>query len=593
MNPIDVAYDICRHYVKDLKDVDPALVAKIDGFRRSRNLAGLTSCSCHFDRLKHTVRDWQALRQVEAFFKKNACLANDETCREAAKTSFEEAEEQCSRTNRRLKRYCDNYRLMDDKYRGYVFKMARYIQNVLGNYQTFTSELSNLVKVTPGATAHTPRRASLPQNKMRMRLYATSRCANILKALYHYHGFRLPRIKATTTNRVELVPKNWKTDRTIACEPEGNLPLQLAFDKYAKRRMRRFGIDLRDQSANMKLARHASIHDDYVTVDFSKASDTISYNAVLLVFPEEWFSFLAKVRTPAYRGVFGEGVYAKFSSMGNGSTFAIETLMFAAACRAVGSRDFLVYGDDVIIEKEFYSEFLELTRFLGFTINEDKSFAEGPFRESCGGDYFDGIDVTPVYIRSVDKRKASLCHLVNTMASIAEPGGSLVGYLLQIVADFKLPLVPYSLNTMAGIHIFPAKARALGLLRNTCTRTILQPLFESNGSSRPATKLAGRKHRLTFSCVDTYKAYFPKYRRKYFVDSRGYYLWFLNVNSQVLFSGPWAMSRGQLSTPIESSETSSVLVFDHKYVRKRVHWREPVDGYPDHLYWWSDQVTAR
>ena len=558
MEPINVTYDICRCYIQDLEGVDPALVAKIDGFRRSRNLAGLASCSCHFDRAKHSINEWRFLRQVEAFFKKNACFSEEEVCARAAKDSFLESEEACSRTNLRLRHLVGYPGLIDPQYRHQVLRMGRYISNVLGDYRSFLERLPFLVKVTPGATAHTARRYSLPQNKMRMQLYSTRKAAPFLRALYAKFGFRQPRIKTTFSNRVELVPKNWKTDRTIACEPEGNLPLQLAFDVYAKRRLRRFGINLRDQSANQKRSKHASIYNDYVTVDFSKASDTISFNTVALLFEADWFSYLDKVRTPAYRGVFGDGVYAKFSSMGNGSTFVIETLIFAAACHAVGSRNFLVYGDDVIIEKELYDDFLQLTRFLGFTINKEKSFHDGPFRESCGADYYDGIDVTPTYIRNVDSRKASLCHLVNTMGGLAKPDGALQAFLLTIISENYLPYVPFNESTLSGIWILPDKARALGLLR--------------------------RRHH-----IDTFRAYIPKYKRKYFVDSRGYYLWFLNKNSQVLFAGPWSLSPSQQKLGVDqSSQTSSVAVFDHKYVRKRVAWREPDVGLPAHLFWWAE-----
>ena len=36
---------------------------------------------------------------------------------------------------------------------------------------------------------------------------------------------------------------------------------------------------------------------------------------------------------------------------------------------------------------------------FGLLVNKKKSFSKGNFRESCGGDYFMGTDVTPVYMR--------------------------------------------------------------------------------------------------------------------------------------------------------------------------------------------------
>jgi hypothetical protein len=561
MQPEDIAYDICRYYIHDLTGVDSALFAKIDGFRRSRNLAELTSCSCHFDWHRHTINDWRALRQVEAFFKKNANLANKDVCQEASKASFLNAEEACHKTNIRLQPYVGYPGLLDQKYQRLVQRMARYISNVLGDVKTFIDELPSLVKVTPGATAHTSRRNSLPQLKLKMKLYATRRVSKYVKDLYNHFGFNDPRIRPVHSNRVELVPKNWKTDRTIACEPEGNLPFQLAFDTFAKRRLRRFGIDLSDQSANIKRAKHASVHNDYVTVDFSAASDTIAYNTVALVFPVEWFSFLCDVRTPGYRGVFGDGVYSKFSSMGNGSTFCIETLIFAAACYAVGSSNFLVYGDDVIIEKEFYEDYLALTGFLGFTINQEKTYSQGPFRESCGGDFFNGIDVAPIFIRSIDRRKANLCHLVNTIGSIATLDGTLEAYLTNLIVEYKLPFVPYNESTISGVWINPDIARRKGILRTWLRKPNDQ--------------------------IHSFKSYVAKHKKRVFVDSRGYYLWFLRKNSQVLFSGPWWLSAMNSVSDQNSSETSSVAVYDHAYVRKRLRWIS-AQGMPDRLYCWPE-----
>jgi hypothetical protein len=552
MEPIDIVDGICRSYVHDQTDINSALLATVDGYRRSRNIAELASCSRHFDLALHSVNEWRFLRQVEAFYKKNALLADSVVCADTARQSFEAAELTCSETNRRLHDLVYGRGVTACGFGHELRRMQRYICSVLGDYHKFLGEIPRLVKVTPGATAHSNRRDSLPQLKMRMKLYASRRASKYVKALYHLFGFGPPRIKTTHTNRVELVPKNWKTDRTIACEPEGNLPLQLAFDTYAKKRMKRFGLNLSDQSANQKLARHASVHNDYVTVDFAAASDTISYNAVSLLFPVDWFEFLDDVRTPSYRGVFGDGVYAKFSSMGNGSTFAIETLIFAAACHAVGAEHFLVYGDDVIVHKDVYPAFLALTRFLGFTINSDKSFADGPFRESCGFDAYDGVDVTPSYIRQVDDRKATLSHLVNTMASLTIPGGHLEAFLLSLVKERELPLTPFQESTIAGVHVDPALARRLGILRR-------------------------RSH------VDSCRVYVAKTRTRNFVDSRGYYLWFLYKNEQVLFGGSWD---GQTRST-RHTQTSSVPVYQHNYVRKRVCWHLPTEATPDHITWWS------
>lgn len=546
MEPKDLVYDICRAFVSD-QCVDESLRRYALGALRARDLRALSTCSLQFDRHSHSVGDWRFLRQVEAFFKKNALFAHPDKCFEAARSSFFKNELACSETNVRLKPFIEGKRRLDVDLCSKIFKMQRYISSVLGPFSPFLDSLPSLVKVTPGATARSSRRNSLPQLKLRMSLFATKRCSRYLRGVYHLFGFRQPRIKAAKSNRIELVPKNWKTDRTIACEPEGNLPLQLAFDTYVKRKLRRFKIDLRDQSANQRKAKHASIYNDYVTVDFSAASDTISYNTVSWLLPEDWFRYLCDVRSPFYRGVFGEGTYSKFSSMGNGSTFVLETLIFAAACHAVGSRHFLVYGDDVIIERKFYRDYVQLTRFLGFTVNEEKSFADGPFRESCGGDYFNGTDVTPVYIRGIDRRKAVLCHLVNTLGFLTFPGSKLSEILYSLIREFRLPLVPFNESTLSGVWIDPRKARQRGILK---TRIVY-------------------KHGPR---LDYFKSYSAKSKIRSFSDIRGYYLWFLYKNNQVLFSGPWLEA-----SRFSALQTSSVPLFQHAYVRKWVCWNNPAD----------------
>lgn len=561
MRPKDMAYEIARCYIADQADVvNPALVEKIRGFLRSRNLAGLATCSSHFDRALHSIEEFRFLRQVEAFFKKNADFAQPLECAAEAKRSFFECEANCSATNIRLRQYVGNNQALPDEFRLHILRMQRYIRNVLGEIEPFLDSLHDLVRVTPGATASRKREESLPPLKMRLKLYATRRAHKYLKAIYAHYGFENLRVKTTVTNRVEFVPKNWKTDRTIACEPEGNLPLQLAFDKYAKRQLKVVGIDLSNQSVNQQLAFRASIDGRNATVDFKNASDTISYNAVALVFPEEWFAFLADVRSPGYRlGAKGSQkyVYSKFSSMGNGTTFVIETLLFAAACWAVSQkRDFSVYGDDVILPVENFESFQALTRFLGFTINSQKSYCEGPFRESCGGDFYGGVNVTPVYVRKIGKQNVYLCHLVNTVRELCIPGGELAGLMSNIIQEFKLPVVPWNESTLSGIWITTRQAFAKKLIQER------------------------KRHR----GVRKFKAYVPKSEDVEFPDSRGYYLWFLSKKTQVFFAGPWESARA-----FRPTITSKVPVFTHEYVRKWVCWREPVTDMPGYLYWWPEQ----
>lgn len=209
------------------------------------------------------------------------------------------------------------------------------------------------------------------------------------------------KILTTRNNKISFVPKTAKTHRAIAVEPLLNGLIQKGADEVMRKRLLRVGIDLSDQSKNQKLAREGSFDSDdsYVTIDLSSASDSISIGLVRNVLPPDWFYFLNSIRSPGYELAGRSYTYHKFCSMGNGFCFPLETLLFAACCHAVGcgkpGTDYSVYGDDIIVRKRYAGDVLRLLRALGFSPNANKTFITGPFRESCGSDWFGGVDVRP------------------------------------------------------------------------------------------------------------------------------------------------------------------------------------------------------
>ena len=206
-------------------------------------------------------------------------------------------------------------------------------------------------------------------------------------------------------NKLAFVPKTVRTERTIAVEPLMNGYLQKGLDLLMRKRLKRVGIDLQDQTLNQGLALMGSIpgHDDdpYVTIDLSSASDSISIGLARNLLPSEWFSFMDAIRSKSYL-MNGEVIpYHKFTTMGNGFCFPLETLIFASLCHAAYAMvgrpdDFSVYGDDIIVRASVAGHVLELLKVCGFKPNLDKTFLQGPFRESCGADWFEGEDVRPV-----------------------------------------------------------------------------------------------------------------------------------------------------------------------------------------------------
>jgi hypothetical protein len=226
-------------------------------------------------------------------------------------------------------------------------------------------------------------------------------------------------------NKIVTVPKNSKTDRVIAIEPGINLWFQKAVGSMVRRRLSRFGIDLLDQSKNAFLARKASEDSSLATVDFSSASDSIASAVVEELIPHRWFLLMNCLRSK--RGKDSEGqirVWNKFSSMGNGFTFELESLIFFAAASAVseylGSDGTVsVYGDDVILPSECVDLFASFSEFLGFRLNKDKSFSDGFFRESCGSHYYDGIDCKPIFLKERLSNAETVYKLANNIRLLA------------------------------------------------------------------------------------------------------------------------------------------------------------------------------
>jgi hypothetical protein len=130
----------------------------------------------------------------------------------------------------------------------------------------------------------------------------------------------------------------------------------------------------------------------------------VSTGLVALLLPVTWCTLLEAVRSPVTVIDGEEHQNHMFSSMGNGFTFELESLLFytltKACCYFRGARGVVsIYGDDIICPTDIVAELTFVLGYFGFSVNTEKSFSSGPFRESCGGHYYNGYDITPFYIR--------------------------------------------------------------------------------------------------------------------------------------------------------------------------------------------------
>lgn len=231
------------------------------------------------------------------------------------------------------------------------------------------------------------------------------------------------RVEFTSCNKITFVPKTATTHRSIAVEPLLNGFVQSGIDRELRSLLKaKANIDLQDQVVNQTLAYVGSLggRDPFCTIDLASASDSLSVEVVRDLLPAEWFELLNAVRSP--RGSIGGETfhYEKFCSMGNGFCFPLQTLIFASVCVAslkeVGADlgRYSVYGDDIIVPQCSALLVIERLRDIGFSINRDKTFVTGPFRESCGQDWYEGRDVRPVTMTKRLSDVKSLCAFHNS-----------------------------------------------------------------------------------------------------------------------------------------------------------------------------------
>lgn len=325
---------------------------------------------------------------------------------------FQEAEDLCRDTNGRLA--VSGFR---GPYSG-VLERARVIcQRILGPFHWDSA--APYMGWGPGASTRLPRRQSDAAYKYSGKPESTGgNAALAIAAIRSIPSWeQLVRLEAESDqydqyitvvpgNRIVTVPKNYKTDRTIAIEPDMNMYIQKGIGGYMRKRLRFAGCDLNDQTRNQRLAKVGSITGRLATIDLSMASDTVSRQLVSRLLPDDWVSALEQCRSPFGILPSGEKIfYQKFSSMGNGFTFELESLIFysLALAWAIDHGEEVhrisVYGDDIILPSALAPGFIGLLQFVGFRTNEKKSYWTGPFRESCGKHFHGGSDVTPFYVR--------------------------------------------------------------------------------------------------------------------------------------------------------------------------------------------------
>lgn len=355
-----------------------------------------------------TPSDCRLSRQVTAFFAKRSDLELGIDRRGVAIRKFLDSEVLCAETNFIFKKRAAGEFLFSPAVEARLFRAQRKVAFILGDVPC----LSDLkFRFGPGATTTLIKRKASARAKLGETFACSEDFAEGVKTFLEEFPSWIPFGDSEATQvsveihdgRLDFVRKNAKTDRTIVVEPMLNSMFQLGVGDYMATRLRRVGIDIRDQSRNQGLACEGSLTGALATLDLSSASDTIATELVYELLPVDWALFLSQGRSSHL--VYEDFRFSieKFSSMGNGFTFPLETLIFyALACACVNEDDeykVSVYGDDIIVPTYAYAELCDLLNAVGFIPNKDKSFSTGPFRESCGADYHSGINIRPCYVK--------------------------------------------------------------------------------------------------------------------------------------------------------------------------------------------------
>mgnify|MGYP001070764849 CR=1 FL=1 len=390
--------------------------------------------------------------------------------------TFLACEVDCAETNMRLKPLVNNYYgglgEMAVRVIPFIQSCKDFIADVLGS---IPAELTP--KFGKGATYKDRVPLTTIPDKMSSRPTVTDDCYAVVRSMFERTAWSRATWECESSwaprppefvrgNRFTTVAKDNQKRRGICVEPSINVGYQLAVGSYLKSRiLLKTGLDLSGppsenvasvgQLLHRQLARQASIDGKLATVDLSNASDTISRELVRLMLPTAWYELLDSLRSKTTLANGRTYYLEKFSSMGNGFTFELETLLFAALVRGCGGKigeDSFVYGDDIITPTKVASDLLPCLKFFGLTPNKRKTFLTGNFRESCGGDYFLGKAVRPHYIKELPNEPQDWIKLANGLRRVGrnDPGDVLRWYRFRRAWFCVLSNLPTHIRRLRG-----------------------------------------------------------------------------------------------------------------------------------------------
>ena len=222
--------------------------------------------------------------------------------------------------------------------------------------------------------------------------------------------------------RFKFVPKTAGKPRGICIEENEMQVMQQAVRVYMYDMFKRMfypNIALEEQSINASLALRSSADKDDATIDMSEASDRVARELVSWLFQDnqEFHDVLMALSTRWIKppkelsAEFPDLIRTKkFAPMGSALCFPVMTLVHYALVLSIiehgtytNIQDLQkrvhVYGDDIVVPSETCDDVFHWLPKFGMKLNKTKSFVKSHFRESCGIHAYNGVDVTPVYLK--------------------------------------------------------------------------------------------------------------------------------------------------------------------------------------------------
>jgi hypothetical protein len=226
---------------------------------------------------------------------------------------------------------------------------------------------------------------------------------HVLRDVLTESGLEKPQLWEICGHLVQTgVPKSWKTNRLITPNTLLGSFHSFGLGTYITELLEDYGVSIRrGQAIHRALLPKMSLRRNLVTADLSNASGSITSRHVRAVVPYRWYRELNRGRLRYEMTTTGSIIPTPtFAGMGIGFTFPLQTLMFYCVLCAIrqltGVRGRIsVYGDDLIYPRSMHKYVLHIFKDLQWVINNEKTFVESDFRESCGADFYRGVDCRP------------------------------------------------------------------------------------------------------------------------------------------------------------------------------------------------------